>query len=100
MKMSKDYSLLLFLTTAPLLLHAQILSTPDGTVGSNETSDYVIVNGQTKLVNPNGRAALIERDDEDSWITFHDPDGNWYSMGIDYSNNGLFTLNYGGSLGL
>ena len=42
---------------------------------------------------------MIEREDEDSWLTFHDPGQYRYSMGIDRSNNGAFTLNSGGTLG-
>jgi hypothetical protein len=41
---------------------------------------------------------LLERDDEDSWLTFHDPGQFWYSMGIDRSNSGALSLNYGGVL--
>ena len=56
------------------------------------------VDGQTKLVNPAGRTLIIEKDDDDSWLTFHDPGQHWYSMGIDKSNSGSFSLNSGGSL--
>ena len=79
---------------------AQVLSTPNGSVSSNGTTDYVLVNGNTKLVNPNGRTLMLERDDEDSWLTFHDPNNYWYSMGIRRSNNGAFTLNSGGTPGV
>ncbi len=56
------------------------------------------VTGETKLVNPNGRTLLIERDNADSWLTFHDPNDYWYSFGIDRSNGGMLSLNYGGDL--
>lgn len=56
------------------------------------------LDGQTKLINPEGRTLLIERDDNDSWLTFHDKGDSWYSMGIDISNSGSFNLNYGGIL--
>lgn len=83
----------------PLWAEAQVFSTPGGAVSNNGTTDVVNVEGVTKLVNPNGRTLMIERDDEDSWLTFHDPDQYWYSMGIDRSNSGAFTLNSGGALG-
>ncbi|MCD9014744.1 tail fiber protein [Parachryseolinea silvisoli] len=78
---------------------AQVLTTPGGVVGSNTTTDQVFVTGQTKLINPNGRALVIEKDNGDSWLTFLDPDNFFYSMGIDRSNNGSFLLNRGGELG-
>ena len=28
--------------------------------------------GQTKLINPEGRTLILERDNNDSWLTFHD----------------------------
>jgi len=56
------------------------------------------LDGQTKLVNPTGRTLIIEKDDDDSWLTFHDPGQYWFSMGIDKSNSGSFSLNSGGSL--
>ena len=61
-------------------------------------NDYLT--GQTKLVNPNpsGRTLLLEKNDGDSWLTFHDNGNAWYSMGIDQSNTNNFSLNYGGSL--
>lgn len=91
--------LLLLPVVFSLPLYAQVLSTPGGTVSDNGTTDHVLVNGHTKLINPNGRTLTIERDDEDSWLMFHDPNNYWYSMGIDRSNNGAFTLNSGGVLG-
>ncbi len=79
---------------------AQVLSTPNGALGSNGTSNEVQVNGYTRLVNPTGnRTLIIEKDNDDSWLTFHDPNDNWYSMGIDRSNSGSFALNTGGTLG-
>ncbi|TRX51642.1 hypothetical protein FNH22_24075 [Fulvivirga sp. M361] len=57
------------------------------------------LDGETKLINPTGRTLLLERDDEDSWLTFHDPGNTWYSMGIDYSDFGKFKLNFGSILG-
>ena len=61
-------------------------------------NDYLT--GQTKLVNPNpsGRTLLLEKNDGDSWLTFHDNGNAWYSMGIDQSNTNNFSLNYGGGL--
>ncbi len=56
------------------------------------------IDGQTKLINPTGRTLLIEKGDDDSWLTFHDPGQFWYSLGIDKSNSGAFSLNYGGEL--
>ncbi|SFT97083.1 hypothetical protein SAMN04489724_3060 [Algoriphagus locisalis] len=56
------------------------------------------ITGQTLLVNPTGRTLMMERDNEDSWLTFHDPNDNWYSLGIDRSNGGMFSLNAGGLL--
>lgn len=56
------------------------------------------LDGETKLVNPSGRTLLIERNDEDSWLTFHDPGQHWFSLGIDKSNSGSFSLNSGGTL--
>ena len=32
------------------------------------------VDGETKLINPTGRTLMIEKNDNDSWLTFHDPD--------------------------
>ncbi len=56
------------------------------------------LDGETQLVNPSGRTLLIERENDDSWLTFHDPNDSWYSLGIDKSNSGSFSLNYGGEL--
>lgn len=50
-------------------------------VSNNGTTDNVLVNGITKLTNPNGRTLMLERDDDDSWVVFHDPNHYWYSMG-------------------
>jgi len=90
---------LFFLLLATASLYAQVFSTPTGAVSSNSTTDVVLVNGQTVLKNPTGRTLLIERDDEDSWLTFHDPGNYWYSMGIDRSDAGKFKINYGGAVG-
>lgn len=54
--------------------------------------------GETTLSNPNGRTLLIDRDNADSWLTFHDSDDSWYSFGIDRSNGTRLSLNYGGDL--
>lgn len=54
--------------------------------------------GQTLLINPTGRTLVIERDNEDSWLTFHDPNDHWYSFGIDRSNSGALSLNFGGEV--
>ena len=56
------------------------------------------IDGQTLLINPNGRTLVIERDNEDSWLTFHDPGDYWYSFGLDRSNGGMLSLNFGGDL--
>ena len=56
------------------------------------------LDGETQLVNPTGRTLLIERDNEDSWLTFHDPGDHWFSLGVDKSNSGSFSLNNGGAL--
>ena len=73
----------------------------DGNVGIGTTSpeDKLDVSGSTRLVNPAGRSLMLERDNEDSWLTFHDPGNAWYSMGLDSSDGKKFKLNYGGSLG-
>jgi len=55
-------------------------------------------NGETLLINPSGRTLMLEKNDNDSWLTFHDPGNYWYSMGIDNSNAGSFSLNSGGDL--
>lgn len=74
-----------------------------GTVGiglSNPSSASKLhVSGNTLLENSSGRTLMIQRDNEDSWITFHDNDDMWYSMGIDYSDARKFKLNYGGVVG-
>ena len=57
------------------------------------------LDGPTKLVNPYGRTLLLERDDEDSWLTFHDPGNSWYSFGIDKSDGAKLKLNYGSTVG-
>ncbi|MDW7694040.1 hypothetical protein R9C00_04745 [Flammeovirgaceae bacterium SG7u.111] len=54
--------------------------------------------GETILENPNGRTLLIKKDNDDSWLTFLDPNNTWYSMGIDVSNNRAFSLNMGSNL--
>jgi hypothetical protein len=54
--------------------------------------------GETTMINPSGRTLILERDNADSWLTFHDPYDYWYSIGIDRSNGGLLSLNYGGDL--
>jgi hypothetical protein len=63
-----------------------------------DTSLRLHVNGYTKLVNNGSRNLMIESDDNDSWLTFHDPNNYWYSMGIDRSQGGKFKLNVGGTL--
>jgi hypothetical protein len=93
MKKSLAFTFLFSVALVPSI--GQILTTPTGTVGNNGTSDQVKVNGTTVLVNPAGRTLLLERDDNDSWLTFHDPNNSWFTMGIDQSNGGMFTLNAG-----
>ena len=60
--------------------------------------DFSHLTGQTKLINPSGRTLLLEKDNDDSWLTFHDPGNSWYSMGIDRSDGAKFKLNYGSAL--
>jgi len=74
---------------------------PSGNVGIGMTNPGLKLDiaGQTRIINPNGRSLLIERDDADSWITFHDPGSYWYSMGIDQSDGGKFKLNSGEQVG-
>lgn len=56
--------------------------------------------GTTRLTNVSGgHPLLIECDNTDSWVTFHDPNDAVYSLGIDRSNSGRFSLNYGTVLG-
>ena len=57
------------------------------------------VDGLTKLINHGSRNLLIESEDADSWLTFHDPGDQWYSLGIDKSDNGKFKINNGGNVG-
>lgn len=73
---------------------------PNGKVGIGTTTPAynLDVNGGTRIVNGDGQALVIEKNDGDSWMTFHDPGEYWYSMGISRSNNGAFTLNPGGTL--
>lgn len=71
-----------FLFLSVLIVHAQ----------------FQQLTGETKLINPNGRTLFLERDNEDSWLTFHDFNDAWYSFGIDRSNGARLSLNYGGDL--
>jgi hypothetical protein len=77
--------------------NGQILTTPTGTIGDNGSADLVLVNGSTKLVNPGGRTLLLEKDNDDSWLTFHDPGDSWYSLGIKKSQ-GVFAIEPNGVL--
>ncbi len=45
------------------------------------------------------REIEIIGNDNDSWLTFHDPGNVWYSMGIDYSDGRKLKINYGGIVG-
>ncbi len=67
-------------------------------IGTETPDSKLSVMGQTKLINPAGRTLLVEKENDDSWITFHDPGDLWYSFGIDRSNGGSVSLNYGGDL--
>jgi len=78
---------------------AQTLTTPEGTVGDNTSTDQVLITGYTLMTNPNGRTLMLQRNDGDSWLTFHDPDNAWFSMGIDYSNSRNFVINTGSDPG-
>lgn len=71
-----------FLFLSVLIVHAQ----------------FQQLTGETTLSNPNGRTLLIDRDNADSWLTFHDSGDSWYSFGIDRSNGTRLSLNYGGDL--
>lgn len=81
------------------------LTTPNGLLGNNNTestSKTVEVRSYFKIRNyaDNGyRSAIIEAEDADSYVTFHDPGDGWFSMGLDRSNNKVFALNPGGGLG-
>lgn len=76
-----------------IILFITVLALSFGVKGQTQHID-----GQTKLINPTGTTLLLERDNDDSWLTFHDPEDYWYSMGIDNSNSGSFSLNTGGKL--
>jgi hypothetical protein len=80
---------------------ADMVVTPSGNVGigTENPSATLEVTGSTKLINPSGRSLLIERNDEDSWLTFQDTGNYLYSMGIDRSDSGKFKLNSGGNVG-
>ncbi|AXT61644.1 hypothetical protein D1816_15215 [Aquimarina sp. AD10] len=67
-------------------------------IGISTPTARLDVKGYTKLVNPSGRTLIVEKDDDDSWLTFHDPGQYWYSTGIDRSNAGAFNINFGGEL--
>ncbi|MCZ8215087.1 MAG: hypothetical protein O9262_02560, partial [Cyclobacteriaceae bacterium] len=93
-----SYQILLIVVVGNSAL-GQVLTKPTGTiVGDNTTTDQVHVNGYTRLLNPNGRVLEITRDNDDAYLTFHDPGDAWYSMGIDRSDGFKFKLNYGGDL--
>ncbi|RJQ65477.1 MAG: tail fiber domain-containing protein [Desulfobacteraceae bacterium] len=79
----------------------QIVLRGNGNIGIGKQSPEcrLDVLGCTRIINPDGRTLMIERDDDDAWITFHDPWNYWYSMGIDRSDGGKFKLNYGGFVG-
>lgn len=55
--------------------------------------------GQTTLRNTGGRELMIDNDDGDSTITFHDSMNMWYSIGMDFSDGRRFKINAGGQLG-
>ena len=67
-------------------------------VGKPDPHYKLDVYGEARVANPSGRTLMLERDNEDSWLTFHDPGNAWYSMGLDVSDGRKFKLNYGGSL--
>jgi hypothetical protein len=95
MKRISYYILLIIITGSPVF--SQVLTIPSGTtVQANGPTDEVQINGYTKLLNPNGRVLEITRDNDDAFLTFHDPGDAWYSMGIDRSDGSKFKLNYGG----
>jgi hypothetical protein len=75
-----------------------VLTHPVGQIGTNLTTDQVQINGGLRVVNSTGRSVMLERENDDSWITFHDPNDAWYSIGIDRTNGATFSLNYGSSL--
>lgn len=96
--MKKELIFLLLVILAAVPTYAQFLSTPGGMVADNGTADNILLNGYTQISNPNGRTLTLTTDNGDSWLMFHDPGDYWYSMGIDHSNSGAFTLNFGGQL--
>ncbi|OEK03331.1 hypothetical protein BFP97_18165 [Roseivirga sp. 4D4] len=55
--------------------------------------------GLTTLTNPaaGGRTLEIRKDNDDGFITFHDPGEYWYSMGLQRST-GYFKINHGGDI--
>jgi hypothetical protein len=95
----------LIIVCLPCLLFAQ------GTWSGTQTNDNVAigtyvyptiklhVNGLTKIINQGDRNLMLENDDSDSWVTFHDPGQYLYSMGIDRSDGGKFKLNTGSQVG-
>jgi hypothetical protein len=95
----KIFCVVVILVLQILPLHSQhVLTHPVGQIGTNATADQVQINGGLRVVNPNGRSVLLERENDDSWITFHDPNDAWYSIGLDRTNGATFSLNYGSSL--
>ena len=59
-----------------------------------------IINNTKLTVNEvNGNRNLeLRSNNDDSWMTFHDPGNNWYSMGMDFSDGKKFKINAGGVL--
>ena len=55
--------------------------------------------GLTTLTNPaaGGRTLEIRKDNDDAFMTFHDPGNYWYTMGLQQST-GVFKLGYGGDM--
>jgi hypothetical protein len=88
---------------SPLTLFAQWVGTQtnsDVAINTSVTTGVKLhVNGITKFSNNGLRNLMIESDDQDSWISFHDPNHYIYSMGIDKSDGGKFKINTGGALG-
>ena len=68
-------------------------------IGTTNPSYKLDVQGGARVVNPSGCSLMLERDNDNSWLTFHDPGNAWYSMGLDVSDGRKFKLNSGGAVG-
>jgi hypothetical protein len=64
----------------------------------SQQSSLTVV-GPSILDNQGSRTLLINGDNADSWLTFHDFNDDWFSVGMDYSDGRKFKINRGGNLG-